>query len=100
MSVLHALALDYFVAGVEACDEDNIERGGALLQIALTLAERASVETSGDHDLDVLTLSVINLITTSRDLTMLHGHEASTDFVDVYLQGLMERIFAYWDVQE
>lgn len=99
MISLHELVLDYFIAGVEACDEDDLERGGAILQIALTLAENAQTNSSGDHDLDVLIDSVVYLITTSRDIGVT-DQQAAAEFVDGYLPGVINRIGEYWASQE
>lgn len=94
----HELALDYFIAGVEASDNRDIERAGALLEIALQMANTADVESSGNRELDVLVKSVIDIITVSREL-MATNPDSAAVFASTYLPNLVDRIFEYWGAE-
>jgi hypothetical protein len=93
--MLKQLALEYFVAGIQSCNRGEVERGGAILEIALQLAE-ASDHVETNEELDFLNNSIISFTWNSRNLE----ESAAFDYVEETLPALMDRIETYLETAD
>ena len=93
--MLKQIALEYFVAGIQLCNQGEVDRGGAILEIALQLAESTDhIETN--EELDFLNNSVITFTWNSRNLE----ESAAFEYVEETLPALLDRINAYMETAE